>query len=168
MKTFLISDTHFGHKNILSFKDKEGHLIREFSCIEDHDEFLIEKWNSVVGIQDKVYHLGDVAICKTDRFRSIMRRLNGRKVLIKGNHDQLKPSVYLEYFKDIRGYHLLDKFVLSHVPVHTDSISRFRGNIHGHVHLNTLPDTRYFNVSVERINYTPINFEEIRENEQWK
>ena len=67
-----------------------------------------------------------------------------------------------KYFKDIRGTHQLDKFILSHIPIHPESLSRWRGNIHGHVHDNTLQDDRYINVSVENINFTPIDFEEIR------
>ena len=87
--------------------------------------------------------------------------MNGVKVLVKGNHDKFKPKFYLEYFKDIRGCHNLDNYLLSHFPVHPDSKARFIKNIHGHVHNNTLSDEWYVNASVEVNNYAPIPYEEI-------
>lgn len=160
-KTFLISDTHFGHSNILTFLDDEGTNIRNFSCVEDMDEHMIDNWNRVVTKEDKVYHLGDLTFSNKS-LQSIMPRLNGTKVLIKGNHDNLKLHQYAQYFKDVRAYHILDKFLLSHIPIHIDSRERWRANIHGHLHNNIIDDPKYINVSVERINYTPIDFEEIR------
>ena len=161
MKTFLISDTHFGHANILTFKNQDGTNLRPFSSLEEMNETLINNWNSVVSNEDKVYHLGDVLFTKK-WLDLILPRLNGTKVLIKGNHDNLKLSQYQQYFKDIRAYHVLDKFLLSHIPVHPESVSRWTANIHGHLHNNVLSDDRYLNVSVERINYIPVNFEYIR------
>mgnify|MGYP001568131069 CR=1 FL=1 len=163
-KTFLISDTHFGHPNILVFTKQDGTLLRPgFSSIEEHDEHLIKQWNSVVSKNDKVYHLGDIGFKNFTALSKILERLNGTKILIKGNHDNFKLSQYQQYFKDIRASHTLDKFVLSHIPIHPDSLSRWRGNIHGHLHEYSLEDKRYINICVEKINYTPINFEEIRE-----
>lgn len=162
MKTFLISDTHFGHGNILTFLNPDGTKVRDFSSVEEMNETMIENWNKTIGPQDKVYHLGDVLFTKK-WLDLIMPRLNGNKVLIKGNHDNLKLSQYAQYFKEVRAYWVLDKFVLSHVPLHPKSVTRWKANIHGHLHNNSLNDPRYINVSVERINYTPIDFEEIRE-----
>lgn len=161
MKTFLISDTHFGHANILTFKNEDGTPIRSFSSLEEMNETMIDNWNSVVGKEDKVYHLGDVLFTKK-WLDLILPRLNGTKVLIKGNHDTLKLSQYQQYFKDVRAVWVLDKLVLSHIPIHPESLSRWKANVHGHLHSNTLADPRYFNVSVERINYTPVDFEYIR------
>lgn len=163
MKTFLIADTHFGHRNILTFKRTDGTPLRDFPDIDTHDEYLIRRWNSVVSAEDKVYHLGDVGFKSFSKLASILERLNGRKVLIKGNHDGFKLSQYHQYFTDVRGTHQLDNFILSHIPIHPQSLSRWKGNIHGHVHANTLSDSLYINVSVENINYTPIDFEEIKE-----
>lgn len=161
-KIFLISDTHFGHSNILTFLKKDGSKVREFSSVEEMNEVMIERWNNVVQPMDKVYHLGDV-LFSNKWLDLIMPRLNGTKVLIKGNHDNLKPSQYLKYFKDIRAYHVLNKTVLSHIPIHPVSLERWKGNIHGHLHTGSLENNKYFNVSVERINYTPIEFEEVYE-----
>lgn len=162
MKTFIIADTHFGHPNIIKFLRKDGSLLRDFPSITDHDEYLIQQWNRTVSPNDKVYHLGDVGFTNFTKLSYILSRLNGTKVLIKGNHDNFKMSQYAQHFKDVRAYHILDKFILSHIPIHPESISRWQANIHGHVHNNSLKDTRYYNVSVENINYTPVDFEYIR------
>lgn len=162
MKTFIIADTHFGHPNIIKFLRKDGSLLRDFPSITEHDEYLIQQWNKTVSPQDKVYHLGDVGFTNFTKLSAILSRLNGTKVLIKGNHDNFKMSQYAQHFKDVRAYHVLDKFILSHIPIHPESISRWQANIHGHVHSNSLEDFQYYNVSVENINYTPIDFEYIR------
>lgn len=160
---FLISDTHFAHSNILTFKEADGSLLRDFPSVDLMDEYMIQNWNKVVKPQDKVYHLGDVGFTNFHKIKSIFDRLNGTKVLIKGNHDNFKLSQYAQIFKDVRAYHILDKHVLSHIPIHPDSVARWKKNIHGHLHANVIADSRYVNVSVEQINYTPISFEDIRQ-----
>lgn len=160
-KTFLISDTHFSHSNILTFKTKEGAPLRPFSDINEMHKTIIDNWNKVVSPNDKVYHLGDVGFKNNTNLR-IMEVLNGDKVLIKGNHDNLKLSGYQKYFRDIRSYHVLDNILLAHIPIHPENLGRWVGQVHGHTHSNNMTDPRYFNASVENINYTPIDFEEIR------
>lgn len=161
--TFLISDTHFGHGNILNFKRTDGTSLRpNFKDIKEHDLELIKRWNYVVNKEDKVYHLGDVGFTNFPYIKNIFDNLNGTKVLIKGNHDNFKLSQYMQIFKDVRATHTLDKFVLSHVPIHPVSLDRWKGNIHGHLHGHKVEDSRYINICVEHINYTPISFEEIR------
>ena len=97
-----------------------------------------------------------------------LARLNGDKVLIKGNHDIFDVSKYLEYFRDIRAYHILNDMILSHIPIHPASLDRFKTNIHGHLHsTRVLTETGnihkdYFCVSVEHTDYTPISLEEVR------
>ena len=95
--------------------------------------------------------------------------MNGEKVLVKGNHDLCKPQQYLQYFKDIRGSHQFDGMILTHIPIHPDSLARWGLNVHGHLHyqvvrlpLSQIPDRRYYNVSMERINYTPVSLEEVK------
>lgn len=163
---FLASDLHLSHSNIITFLNDEGNRIRPFNSIAEHDETLTQNWNAVVKPQDKVYVLGDV--CFKNAHLELIGRLHGNKTLIKGNHDELKPSQYLQYFKDIRSCSILDKFILTHIPIHPDSLSRWKANIHGHLHHKVVklpagpPDTRYINVSMEQINFTPIPFETIR------
>ena len=99
-KTFVIADTHFGHRNIITFKDSDGEIIRKFDTVEEHDEYLVERWNSVVGEFDRVYFLGDVAIKRIGLAK--LERMNGKKVLIRGNHDIFKLKDYAEHFEDVR------------------------------------------------------------------
>lgn len=170
--TWLYSDTHFGHRNMLTFKRDDGSPVRPFTTVEEMDEHMIECWNSVVKKDDRIYHLGDVCF-KLEHLTAIMPRLNGRKVLIKGNHDQLSVNQYMRYFDDIRAYDRLDCYMLSHVPIHPASLGfKTPFQIHGHTHYRNvtmlnesgekIEDPRYFNASVENINYTPIAFEELR------
>ena len=176
--TFIISDTHFGHRAATEmFTKSDGSKLRPFDTFEECDEAMIERWNAVVRPADKVYHLGDVVMPKNHTYLDVLARLNGTKVLIRGNHDELKPAKYLEYFKDVRGSHMLDKLVMTHIPVHPGSLDRWRGNIHGHLHSYAViapayidasgkimydearEDPKYFCASVERINFTPVEFE---------
>lgn len=163
---FLISDTHFGHNNACKFTYDNGEKLRPWDNANDMDEALVENWNSVVKPKDKVYHLGDVAIPK--RGLQVMGRLNGDKVLIKGNHDIYKLADYTEFFRDIRAYHVMDRMILSHIPIHNESQGRFRANIHGHLHglrvkKNNEIDPFYYCVAVENIGFTPILFEKVRQ-----
>src|ERR1700743_2353660 len=154
---WLTSDTHFGHVGVTKFLKEDGSKLRPWDNIYDMDDALVENWNSVVKPTDKVYHLGDVVINR--RAFSTLFRLNGEKVLIKGNHDLFRLEEYLPHFKDIRAYHVMDNLILSHIPIHPDSKGRFRGNIHGHLHSNSLDDPWYKCVCVEQTNFTPILFE---------
>lgn len=164
--TFLISDTHFGHKGVTEFLRNDGSKLRPFSTVEEMDEALIENWNSIVRPEDKVYHLGD--FCINRKALKIGHKLNGTKILIKGNHDVFRISEYLEFFKDIRAYHVLNGLIFSHIPVHSESMGRFGNNVHGHLHANRVMlndeiDSRYFSVCVEHTNYSPMNIEEVLE-----
>ena len=168
-ETFLISDTHFGHANSLTFKRDDGSPLRAFSSCEEMDEHMVSQWNSVVRPNDKVIHLGDVVINK--KFLPILNRLNGKKKLVCGNHDIFPVQTYLEYFYDVKAYRVFDKFIFSHIPVHKSSIGRFRGNVHGHLHSgqvmldNGQIDPYYVCCCVEQphINYTPTPWYVIKE-----
>jgi calcineurin-like phosphoesterase family protein len=160
MNIFFIGDTHFGHTNIIKFEP----LLRPFACIQEHDEALIDNWNSVVKQGDVVWHLGDFAFKMQESvIANICRRLNGDKRLILGNHDNFKKINYLNYFTNVYGVHYFNReFVLSHIPVHEQQMNRFKYNIHGHLHSHKLQDKRYINVSVEQIKLTPIAYEDIK------
>lgn len=170
--TFLISDTHFGHeKTCTEFKRSDGTPLRPFASAEEMDEAMIKRWNDRVRPTDKVYHLGDVVINR--KYLSVLDRLNGDKVLIRGNHDIFKITDYYPRFRDIRGYHVMNGMILSHVPIHSDSMERFGCNIHGHLHANRVMrsngyrgeeiDPRYLCVCVEHTDYTPISLEEAQD-----
>ena len=168
---FLTSDTHFGHANICKFTNYDGSPVRPWDSVEEMDEEMVKRWNETVGPKDKVYHLGDVVINR--RALATLDRLNGDKVLIKGNHDIFPLKDYVKYFRDIRGYHVLDGMILSHIPVSKGSIARFGTNIHGHTHGNRVMKTAgvwpfkkqvidpvYFCVCVEQTDFRPILFED--------
>jgi calcineurin-like phosphoesterase family protein len=132
---------------------------------------MAAKWNNTVSKGDKVYVMGDVAFTPKDL--KILGYLNGTKILIKGNHDTLQLSQYAKYFKDVRAYHKLDNEILSHIPIHPLSLWRAKRNaswlnIHAHLHAEEVmlaegvTDLRYFSCCVERIDYTPISIDEIR------
>jgi calcineurin-like phosphoesterase family protein len=141
------------------------------------DEAMVERWNERVGKNDKVYHLGDVVINR--KSLGIMRRLNGDKVLIRGNHDIFRDDEYRQHFRELRAYHVMNGMILSHIPLHEASLGRFGTNIHGHLHANRVMrakgvdartgevlygneiDTRYFCCCVEQTDFAPILFEDV-------
>ncbi len=181
---FTISDLHFGHENIRKFYYDEGgvdRLVRpdirtgtwlnQFRDLEDHDDFLIQQWNDTVPDNATVYVLGDVAINRAKGMHKLAR-LNGRKILVPGNHDIFPAKEYLKYFDDVRAYIVRNGCIFSHIPVHTSQLERFVMNIHGHLHQRWVPysqadgraDPRYLNVCVEYCkDYKPINMEEVWE-----
>lgn len=98
-RKFYVSDTHFGHENII------GHCNRPFSSVAEMDAYLIDQWNSVVGPDDLVYHLGDFSVPDAAYARRIFDQLNGRKILVLGNHDERRPGspsphvVHLDWYR---------------------------------------------------------------------
>ena len=135
--------------------------MRPWNDSDEMDEAMIERWNRVVGTNDIVYHLGDVVMNR--RCLQIVGRLNGDKRLILGNHDIFDHSDYLPYFKRLHGSHKLENLLLTHIPVHVDSVAHWTTcNVHGHIHAHDIPSGKYFNVSVEVIDYTPISLEDLK------
>lgn len=156
---WVISDTHFYHTNIIKYCD------RPFANAEEMDETIIHNWNSVVKPDDFVWHLGDFAFGKgsIERIEEYVKRLNGKIMLIRGNHDRetkswyqrrgiwnVKGGEYWEYEKGV---------LLSHRPYPTKYPMI---NIYGHVHnLMGITGTNYRCVCVEQINYTPIDLQQL-------
>lgn len=170
--TWIVSDTHFGHENILNFVDSStGLKVRpNFSNVDEMDEFMVDNWNSVVKQDDKIWHLGDVMMGDKARFVKTWKKLNGSKRLCVGNHDDIKHLVAGGFFK----YVVLERkfredgLHLSHIPLHgsqhevgAPGSGRFLCNVHGHIHGNATPEGRYINMSVEVINYTPVAYEDV-------
>jgi calcineurin-like phosphoesterase family protein len=174
---FLVSDTHFGHAGVCRFLREDGTKLRPWDDPTEMDEEMVQRWNDTVRPADKVYHLGDVVINR--RCLRILSRLNGDKVLIRGNHDIFRDDDYRQYFRELRAYHVMNGMILSHIPVHEESLGRFGTNIHGHLHYRrvcrprgvdaktrktlygTEIDPRYHNVCVENTDYRPILFEKV-------
>ena len=148
-KKFVISDLHLGHTNILKYSNG----LRGGTTPEEHDEWIIHQWNSVVSKHDLVFVLGDVAMNR--EALKLVKKLKGTKHLCKGNHDIESLNKYLEYFGQIYGIHNYRRvFWMTHAPVHPGSL-RGLFNLAGHTHQNNvkLPDgtddIRYINCCVE-------------------
>lgn len=158
---WVISDTHFGHGNIIAYCN------RPFHSVDEMNSKIIENWNSVVKDGDIVYHLGDVYFGVGAK--NILPALKGRKRLILGNHDDGKDKTLQDNFQKIMVWRMFPAFglLLTHVPVHETSLGEHPRrptmvNVHGHIHEKDSPSKKHRNVSVEKINYTPINIEELR------
>ena len=162
-ETWFISDHHFGHTNILKYEA----AARPFKTIDEMNEAIINRWNSVVKKFDKVYHLGD--FCFGANNIEIAKFLNGNKYLILGNHDRYASRLYLQYFMQLHGALFWNECILSHMPVHPNQLEhRAKYNIHGHLHSKNIElhgylgkNPSYINVSCEQNNLTPINADEL-------
>jgi calcineurin-like phosphoesterase family protein len=159
-----IADLHFGHGNMA--------IKRGFTTVEEHDEYIITKWNSVVNKRDITYILGDITMEKTSSYY-LLDRLNGIKKVILGNHD--KPSHVPELLKHVNSVGGMVQYkgvVLTHCPIHPSELEyRFPFNVHGHIHDKQVMkmedgfeviDERYICVSCERVNYTPKTLDELK------
>lgn len=154
MKVFVTSDTHFGHTNVIKYCN------RPFRDAEEMDKALIKNWNETVGKNDTVIHLGDFGFCGRERIKEILSQLNGKKILIMGNHDNYTEEFYRE-----AGFHTVSRFpilynnfyLMSHAPLILSETTPYY-NCYGHVH----NDERYIEnatskcFSVERTGYRPV------------
>jgi len=165
---FFCSDHYLGHANIINFEDGRP----EFSSVEEMNEYIIERHNSVVTKNDVVYMLGDVAWNSPSL--QLVKRMNGNKTLIMGNHDKQTFKQYIGIFNQVNGVRYFGKGILpaimTHIPVHPCQLQhRFKVCMHGHGHRylvrhpSDIPDDRHINLSMEQINYTPINLDEINQ-----
>ena len=161
-RIFLIADTHFGDENIRLYEE------RPFPDTDTMDREIIRRWNSVVGDNDLVYHLGDFCSGGQERCRELLSQLKGRKRLLIGNHDAYLTT---QQWRDL-GFEecydlpviLKEFFILSHTPLYVCRSMPY-ANLYGHVHNNPTyrsVSSRSACVSVERINYTPVLLETIR------
>jgi len=172
---FLYSDPHFGHQGVCKFMRNDGVTkLRPWDTAEEMDEHLVKVYNERVKPNDKIYFLGDVVINR--KALPTMARLNGDKVLIRGNHDIFPDDEYRKYFRELRAYHVMNGMILSHIPIHEESLGRFGVNIHGHLHANRVMkagpasgevvtkvvDPRYHCVCVEHTDFAPILFEDVQ------
>ena len=164
-KIFVTSDTHFRHKNILKY-ESEG---RPFANVEQMNAELVNRWNAKVGPMDVVFHLGDFGFTSKAQTRAILSNMNGRKMLLLGNHDRQQGLsdekwISLGFERVFRRPFLLDgKFIFSHEPL--ESIPDGKVNVYGHVHgskfFNTVDPNRIC-VCVERWGCAPIEYEYVK------
>ena len=158
-----IADLHLSHTSMATR--------RGFSTVEEHDEHIIAKWNSVVNKRDITYILGDITMEKSSPYY-LLDRLNGLKHVVMGNHDRRQDvKKLLEHVESVAGMVSYKGVILTHCPIHPMELDyRYSKNIHGHIHDKQVMkmldgweeiDERYFCVSCERVDYTPKSLEEL-------
>lgn len=131
------------------------------------DNDLISKWNNIVNKKDKVYLLGDISFYSAEKTGEIISRLNGIKYLVIGNHDNESIEIYYKmgFYRVYDNPIIIDDFwILSHEPLYVNSNMPY-ANIFGHIHSNKSYrdfSDQSFCVCVERINYSPIDFDTIK------
>lgn len=178
---FFTADSHFGHANVIR------HCDRPWVALEEHDEALTNLWNAFVPKKALVYHLGDFAMFgkqedgtpRMKLYRRTRMRLNGKIILVSGNHDQMSADT-LSCFSEV--HNLLDRkingyhFTLCHYPLlawnrsvhnfkHPNDLKKCSIMLHGHCHNRLYRDNPYrLDVGVDGWDYTPVHIDEIIKN----
>ncbi len=171
MKIFFTSDLHFGHENIIKYCN------RPFASVPEMNEGLIANWNAVVAPEDVVYLLGDFSMGAKDNV-FLRKRLNGKVILVKGNHDKkdslLKEAGFDEIHRrleiEVDGY----KLFLAHIPLHLDPGERwyppelkvsppdhFDFFLCGHVHEKWKRQGNTINVGVDVSDFKPLTLAQL-------
>ena len=162
MNRFIVADLHFGHANIIKYES------RPFNNVYEMDMEVIELWNGVVKKDDIVYVLGDFTLSRRKEIiTSLLSKLNGRKILVMGNHDTRKPKDYVECGFEVatrKPIMVEPGVILMHEPF-SDANLIYNKYLYffGHVHNNPSIMDGYPNcmcVSLERIGYKPIDLDE--------
>jgi calcineurin-like phosphoesterase family protein len=157
---FFTADLHFGHwtnpeRNIIKYCN------RPFQTIEEMDSVLIKKWNDKVGKKDKIYVIGDFALCKKELLPYYMTNLNGEKIFLHGDHDKLF-SDNLPYLMNLSIYN--QPIVLSHWAMRTWWKSHFNSwNLYAHSHGKLEPIGKSWDVGVDNTGFSPLSWDEIVE-----
>ena len=168
---FFSSDHHFGHANVIKYSN------RPFSSVEEMNQYMIDKWNSVVKTEDTVYHVGDFSFLNKEKSKEILSKLNGYIILIKGNHDSTETRMKEIGFKEVYNDLVIEiagkKVLLCHFPFapkekpteydlkYMNLRPKNEGQwlIHGHVHQHWKVQFKMINVSVENWDYTPVSMD---------
>ena len=155
---FVVSDTHFFHKNIIDYCD------RPFKDVTRMNSKIVKNWNKVVGKYDVVFHLGDVGFGTKKEMQSIVNKLNGYKILILGNHDKRRginwwlDIGFQEVHKEPIGF---SEVILSHEPLNENRLYEYNFNVHGHTHNKYAEGDKYINVSIDVTDFKPIKLSKI-------
>ena len=173
-KTWFISDTHFCSNNIIKY------CHRPFKDADEMNEEMVRRWNEVVQPQDTVYHLGDFVMEQSEQIPRFLERLNGHIILVRGNHETRRKLAVLAQYPEkveIRDIAYLQYkklfFVMCHMPMTNpdflDMVVQDNSEVvmmHGHVHDKVpffTPDTHSFNVSVDVIDFRPVDIDTVYE-----
>lgn len=167
---FFTADLHLGHANIIK------HCNRPFANVDEMDEGLIKNWNSVVARGDLVYLLGDFAMPEKQPnvpsmkiYARYFHQLNGKKVLVKGNHDHMSQEMYNHFtdVHDLKDMRIDRQFMtLCHYPMKSWNRSfhgayQFFGHVHGR--LPDIPHVLQMDVGVDCWDYTPVSWDKLKE-----
>lgn len=156
---YFTSDTHLGHANIIKYCN------RPFDNVQEMDRVIIENWNSVVSQDDWVYHLGDFSMGDPIHYA---RQLNGRIILLLGNHDHNRLSALYKAFGKENIHELLKikveghTIVLCHYAMRVWHKSHFNSwHLYGHSHGKLQGEGKSFDVGVDSWDYTPISVRDV-------
>lgn len=166
---WLTSDTHFNHANVVRYCG------RPFRDAHEMNEALIARWNERVSPDDTVFHLGDFAMGSPDEWPAIASRLNGRKMLVLGNHDRHRGKMLSVGFDEVLGKNVVVSIDglqvwLNHYPPHSDGGVGLRRPappaeydlaLCGHVHQLWKARAGIVNVGVDVWNFAPTTIREI-------
>lgn len=162
MGVYVISDLHFNHPGILRMERTQ------FKTVDEHNEYVIQQYNSVVGPEDTCYILGDVGFYNVYDLALLTKRLNGKKILIMGNHDRFTTNEaisilgFTQAWSGPRYYN--EHVILSHEPAREAFQNPYVYNVCGHLHNNSLDPVALDNfivVSCHLVNYKPQPLDEI-------
>jgi calcineurin-like phosphoesterase family protein len=184
-KLFFCADPHFGHKSIIDFCE------RPFTNVDTMDDALIRNWNATVPPDGTVFLLGDFSFHKKDHSEWILNQLNGRIILIRGNHDHTKNIKFFDEVHEMLQIKVVDnvrgKFqgcthiTMCHFPMAIWNKKQYGSwHLHGHSHgtykpamnvsdhhFKELPEDIFFkynkllDVGVDVWNYRPVSYEQI-------
>ena len=157
VRTWFTSDLHLGHTNILKFQPN-----RRYRNLEEHNIGVIREINELVNPNDTLWIPGDVAFGKGNL--KYVKEINAKyKRLVLGNHDTYNVVDYISAgFSKVFGMVTYKEFILTHAPLHEQQLNtRYKYNIHGHMHNESIPDNRYVNVNWDMSE--PKSLEHIRE-----
>ena len=167
---YFLADTHFGHGDkILRFRP-------QFSSGVEHDRYIVSQINAVVNPTDSLVLAGDIVITQAG-WESLAAINCQRIILVPGNHDGERIRIPTELYYKVVGVYGFDLklssterlgCVVTHIPMHPSCLDRWDVNIHGHLHDESIIDPRYFCVSCEQLNYTPISKLELKRILEWK
>lgn len=175
-KIWFTSDSHFGHKNVIKYCE------RPFDSIEEMDEILIDRWNMVIDHDDLIICCGDFSLTNPKSTNEILNKLNGNKVLIKGNHEKsilsnkLNRDMFNGGIYDLLNITVIDDeveygfqdIILCHYPMlswnksHRGSWQLF-GHVHGMLDNDIKLSPNQIDVGVDSNDFRPISYQEVKE-----
>lgn len=157
-KRFIIGDNHFGDPRILRYCRSDM-----FNTVTEMDNYMLTKWNDTVKAKDIVFINGDLSRYTEESDYKFIQNLNGKKILIRGNHDTMSDDIYLRngIFK-VYDYPIMYDFLLiSHVPFFVNDNTPF-ANVYAHIHNNRNYNKYSANgycTSVEVNDYIPVDID---------